>query len=680
MVTTAMGRGRKASSRPKSRPATPAEERASRATAAGPAWRRWAAAAAVVALAAAAMGPGLGGELLNWDDDRFVRDDDLIRGFDLANVGRIFAAPHFEAYHPLHLLSYMLDYELWGLWAPGYKLLNFALYGLCLGLLFVLCRRLGLSPLGAWVATLLFAVHPLHVEAVVWVTARKEPLSLALMLGAALAHLRSERLRDRWSIAAIVLFALALITKTSTVVLPALLLAADLLVRRRPWRRALVAVAPMAAVAVGVGLYVVSLWQENEMARPMPRNGVAGLVALWGKTYWHYLAKSVVPARLSPVYPIDRAGAFDLAAVAGFVAWAAGLALALRSRDRLLGLGAVWAAIALVPVSNLVPVYFFVQDRYALIATAGLALVAGRLFERLGGAELRGRSLRWAAIAAALVIASALAAGAATQAAAWRTSLSLWRRATAAQPGAYYGFLALGHTLRDQGDLDGAIAAYRRAIAIDPSLPQGGLSLCLADARRNAARQGRPAEEVDRVGSVLRQRWGSAPGLLDLSARLMVQGYGGCAQLAESRAFELRVPTARDLVMAASRWAMVGQPLLALRYLDRAQASAPDDAAVRASELEVRAQALELLGRGDAARASLRRSLEAQPRPPEALLEAARQLLDRGRPELALLYADAAPAGASAELSRQWAELRQRAATAPRAPSVVREGEEASDE
>jgi tetratricopeptide (TPR) repeat protein len=467
-----------------------------------------------VALAAVALGPGLSGELLNWDDDRFVRDDELTRGFDLEAAGRIFAGPHFEAYHPLHLLSYMLDFELWGLWAPGYKLLNFALYGLCLALLYLLLRRLGLSQLGAWAATLLFAVHPLHVEAVVWVTARKEPLSLALMLGAALAHVRSERLRDRWSLAAVALFALAVLTKTSTVVLPALLLAADLLVRRRPWRQALVAAAPMAAVALAVGLYVVSLWQENEMTRPMPARGAPGLLALWGKTYWHYLAKTIWPARLSPVYPIDRegGGSFDLVAAAGFAAWAAALALALRSRDRLLSLGAVWAAVALLPVSNLVPVYFFVQDRYALIATAGAALVAGRLVERLAAAGLRGRSLRWPAAAAAIILALALASVSAAQASAWRTSLSLWRRATTAQPRAFYGFLALGHTLRDLGELDGAVDAYRRAIALDPGLPQGQVSLCLADARRNAARHDRPPAEVDRIGSVLRQRWGSRRG------------------------------------------------------------------------------------------------------------------------------------------------------------------------
>jgi hypothetical protein len=163
---------------------------------------------------------------------------------------------------------------------------------------------------------------------------------------------------------------------------------------------------------------------------------------------------------------------------------------------------------------------------------------------------------------------------------------------------------------------------------------------------------------------------GLAPGLIDLSARLMVQGYAGCAQLAESRAFELRPPSAQDLVLAASRWAMVGQPRLALRYLDRVEGG---DDEVRASALEVGAQALELLGRGDEARASLRRSLEVQARPPEALLEAARQFLDRGRPELALLYADVAPAGPGQENDQQWAGVRERARSTPRAPAPIEE-------
>lgn len=594
------------------------------------------------------MAPGLTGELLNWDDDRFIAQNELIRSFSFDSLRQVFAEPHFEAYHPLHLVSYMIDGELWYRWAPGYKLHNLLLYLLCLGLLFRLLRELGLGATAAWIATGLFALHPLHVEAVVWATARKEPLSLAFMLGAALSYLRSERPADRAGLVTIALFALALLTKTSTVVLPALLLLLDLLVRRRPLRQSLAQLAPLVAVSLAIGLYVISLWQENEMARPWPERGALGLVALVGETYFHYLSKIVLPVDLSPVYPIDREGAFGLAAAAGYLLWALILVAALRWGDRLLALAAAWAAVALLPVSNLVPVYFFVQDRYALIATIGAAIAAGSLVEH---ALERGWRRPALALSGALAVALAVSAG--LQARHWQTSVSLWQHATRAQPEAYYAFLALGHTLRDQGALPEAIDAYGRAVELEPELPFARISLCLADARRQARRLGRNDEEVDRVGSMLSRHWRSSPELLELAVRLLSRGYAGCAQLAESRAFDLAEPSPDTLVRAASHWTVTGHPELARRYLERA---AQDRDEPDATALEVEAQALELLGQRRDARATLARSFELEPRTPEQTLEAAGLLLRRGRPELVLLYADQADSDAP-----EWSALRREA-------------------
>lgn len=671
-----MGRGKRSprKSRPKDpkptepRPKEPTLKASLKATHG----RTLVAALAVFIAAGVAMGPGLSGELLNWDDDRFIQNNELIRGFSSSAINQIFAEPHFEAYHPLHLLSYMFDFELYGLWAPGYKLHNFALYLLCLVLMYQLLRRLGLGALGAWVATLLFAVHPLHVETVVWVTARKESLSLALMLGAALSYTRSKSLRDRAGLLTVVLFTLALLTKTSTVVLPAFLFVLDVILRKRPWREAAVHLLPLALVALVVGLYVVSLWEENEMARPMPSRGVLGLIALSGKTGFHYLSKIVWPTGLSPVYPIDREGAFDLWSIAGFASWALILAAAFRSRDRLLLLAVVWTGIALLPVSNLVPVYFYVQDRYALIATVGAALAIGRLTELSITHSILEGNRRWLAWCVVVGVAVALGATSARQASRWRTSLSLWQTATESQPEAYYAFLALGHTERDRGEFDAAVEAYSHAVALEPSLPFARVSLCLSDALRNAERHDRPRSEVDQIGAALRQRWASPPQLLEFAVRISIRGYHGCAQLAESRAFDLRHPEADDLIRAASRWALLGQPQLALRYLDRATT---DDSDPNATALEVEAQALELLGRQDDARATLRRSLELQPRPEQRLLEAARQLAQRERPELALLYADVASTG-EGELAEEWAQLRQSAEGARRGAITQQEREE----
>ena len=627
-----------------------------------PGRRRLAAELVVLVTASAlAMGSGLGGGLLNWDDDRFVRDNEMIRGLSAANLGTILSGPHFEAYHPVHLMSYCVDFALYGLWAPGYKVHNLVLYCLCVVLVFALMLELGLGRAAALAGALLFAVHPLHVETVVWVTARKEPLSLAFMLGSALAHLRSASPRDRAGLLSLALFLLALLTKTSTVVLPGLLLLVDVLVRRRPWRPSLLRLAPMAAVALAVGLYVVSLWQENEMARPMPERGATGLVALVGKTYWHHLSSIVVPTRLSPVYPIDRVGAFDGAAAAGFGAMAvAGLAL-WRAGDRLLALGGAWVGVALLPVSNAVPVYFFVQDRYALIATVGAALLAGRAVDL----ALSRPAVLWPARAGLALVVVALGAASTAQAAHWRTSLELWRRATAAQPGAYYGFLALGHTERDLGRLDRAVEAYRSAVALEPALPHARISLCLADAMRVVERRG--TGSVDEVGRALRREWRSPPGLLELAGGLQLAGFDACAVLAESRAFDLTPPEPRALVAAASRWTAAGQGALALRYLDRAEAAGLGE---DETTLEVRAQALELVGRGVEARAALARSFELAPRPPLRLIAAADRLLDRGRPELALLYADVA--GRTGELAERWGEVRHRAAEVLRGQTASR--------
>jgi len=492
----------------------------------------WPAVAFVVVTTAAALGPGLGGELLNWDDDRFIRDNELIRRIDLSTLGAIFSEPRFEAYQPLHLVSYLPDYQAFRLWAPGYKMHTFVLWCVALALMLLLLRRLGLGAAGALAGALLFAAHPLHVESVCWVTARKDALSLVLMLASALLYLGAASWRDRRGVAALVLFGLALLTKSSTVVLPAILFLIDVLLARRSWRASFLRLIPFGVLALGVGALVISLWEENEIARPLPENGVPGHLALIGKTYWHYLASVAWPARLSPVYPIDRVGAFEWRVAAGYGAWTVLAVVAWRARDRAIRLGVTWAAVALLPVSNVIPVYFFVQDRYALIATIGMALAVGRVFERVDASE----RARWPARIALGAAVLALASTAAVQAVSWRSSRALWERATAVQPEAYYAFLALGHTRRDLGDFGGSIAAYERAVELEPGLPYARISMCLVDARRNQQQAGRPEGEVDRIGVALRRGWGSAEQLTRFADWLDGAGYGRCADLARARA------------------------------------------------------------------------------------------------------------------------------------------------
>src|SRR5207237_8531225 len=133
-----------------------------------------------------------------------------IRALDAANVRGIFTQPYFQNYLPLHLFSYMVDHALWGMRASGYHLSSVLLHGLNAVLCLAVVRRLSRSLAIGFLAALLFALHPSHVEAVAWVSSRKEVLSTTFLLLSLLFYLRARpgaALRA-WLSAASVLFLL----------------------------------------------------------------------------------------------------------------------------------------------------------------------------------------------------------------------------------------------------------------------------------------------------------------------------------------------------------------------------------------------------------------------------------------------------------------------------------------
>ncbi|MBN1772091.1 MAG: hypothetical protein JXB32_12555, partial [Deltaproteobacteria bacterium] len=133
---------------------------------------------AVVVAVAAAYAPGLTGDLLRWDDDRLAYENPLVGPPYAANTVRMFGSIQNEAWQPLHTASYQLDHALWNLHPVGSHLFNLALFALGVALLLAFLRRLGAPVVVAVVGVLLFALHPSHVESVVWVSGRKDVLSL----------------------------------------------------------------------------------------------------------------------------------------------------------------------------------------------------------------------------------------------------------------------------------------------------------------------------------------------------------------------------------------------------------------------------------------------------------------------------------------------------------------------
>lgn len=406
--------------------------------------------AALVVATACVHGISAGGAFLNWDDDRFVTANPLFHGPTGDYVWAALTRVQFDAYHPLHLLSYLPDKLLWPDAPAGFHIVNILIFAADVALLYLLARRAGATAQGATIAAALFAVHPLVVEPVAWISARKDPLALLFFLGALLVEDRRPAAARTPSWKALALFVCALLTKTSTVPFPLVLAAWLLWMRGVPLARAALRAAPYAALSLATSIVVVTIWSDHAMIPPSRPHGALVDVA---STVATYLRRVVWPMDLSPIYPAAAPSAPIAAAILGVVA--VGLAVTWRRLPRAARYAAIAFAAAILPVANVVPVAFRFADRYALLALAVLVPAAAL--------ALRHR----AATVAGALAAAALAYVTLAQHRPWHDSRALWAHAVSQHPDALMARLKHGETLRDAGRFADAVREYQAAIRLD---------------------------------------------------------------------------------------------------------------------------------------------------------------------------------------------------------------------
>lgn len=386
---------------------------------------------AVLAIAVlAAFASALRGGFV-FDDHLLVEGSALLRG----PLHRIWLGADAHDYWPLSYTTFWLEWRLWGDSPLGYHLVNVALHAATAILLWRVLDRLKLP--GAWLAALLFAVHPVTVESVAWISERKNVLSGALYAGSILAFLRHrDGVSPRCYAASLLLFLAALLAKTSTVMLPVVLLGIVLFREGKVGRRHLRAVAPFFALSLLLGLVTVWFQWTRAMSattsgRPLPeRLGGAG----WALV--SYLQTAFLPVNVAVVYPAwpvsPREPLFYLPLAAVLVAFAILWALRRGSaRPALVALG--YHALLVLPILGIIDLAFLlfspVGNHLQYLALMGpTALVAAALARAARG--------RWRALAHAtsVAIVLALGAGTAVRAAAYHDDLSLWSRAAREAP------------------------------------------------------------------------------------------------------------------------------------------------------------------------------------------------------------------------------------------------------
>ncbi|SPF39917.1 Tetratricopeptide TPR_2 repeat protein [Candidatus Sulfopaludibacter sp. SbA4] len=416
--------------------------------------------------------PALRGGLL-WDDDHHITTPDLQ---SLHGLWRIWFDPGAtQQYYPLLHSAFWIEHRIWGDSVLGYHLANVLLHATAAFLLIAILRRLSLP--GAWLAGFMFALHPICVEAVAWISEQKSTLSGVLYLCSALAWLHFDQTRSkRKYFLATGLFVLALLSKTVTATLPAALLVVLWWKRGRvDWRRDARPLLPWLALGACAGIF--TAWMERTSIGAQGPDFALTLAArflLAGRAICFYAGKLLWPAGLMFTYPrwtFDTREWWQYGFPALVVAVAIALALAARRHRGPLA-GFLFFAGTLFPVLGFLNVYpflfSFVADHFQYLAclgiivpaACGLAMAARRVWP--GPSPLP-------RICAAAALSAVLGVLTWRQSVMYRDAETLYRTTLARNPASWMARQNLcAMLLRRPGGLAEAIAQCEAALRIRP--------------------------------------------------------------------------------------------------------------------------------------------------------------------------------------------------------------------
>jgi tetratricopeptide (TPR) repeat protein len=441
-------------------------------------------AALIVLLTVAAYMPVLRGGFI-WDDDDHLTNNPAMLSVD--GLKQIWSSLAVSRYYPLTLTSFWVQRHFWGLHPLPYHAVNIALQATNAVLLWALLRRLRVR--GAWAAAALWAVHPVNVETVAWVTELKNTQSGLFLLLALMAFLRFEDGQRPGDYAmAMVCGAAAMLSKPSTVVLPGLMLLCVWWQHGRLTRKDFLWIAPFAAFAVGMSLLTIV-----EQRHHITSEGASGWtlsaaqrLVLAGCAVWFYAGKLLWPTGICFIYPRWE---LQVRSAAAWLPLAGLIVVAVTvwhfrhmqwARAAAFGLGCF--VVALTPVIGFFDIFFF---RYSFVADhfqylAGIGLIA--LVVSAGAAICeRGSRLDYnpGALIAAIVL---VVLGVSTwqQVHAYQNQETLWQDTVAKNPNAWIAHNNLGPVLQSRGKIFEAISHYEQALRIKPDYADAHNNLALA--------------------------------------------------------------------------------------------------------------------------------------------------------------------------------------------------------
>ena len=424
-----------------------------------------------VVVAAASYAPIVGNQLVNYDDGEYILRNPFLRSLSFETVRQLLSTFYMGNYHPLTMVSLALDYQLGGLNPLVYHLTNLLLHLVNTTLVSTLVLMLTRNRTVTVIAALLFGVHTLHVESVVWASERKDVLYAAWYLAALISYVTyvdGKRSLGRYGLT-LGLFGLSLLSKGQAVTLTVVLILIDVL-RKRTLSdlRVIGEKLPFLALSIAFGVAALRAQQSAEALTMYPSSTIVHrtLVASYG--YVMYLVKLIAPVGLSANYPYPQQSLplgywLSLAGTGVVVAL---LFLSIKRRQPFVTFGIAFYTVTVAPVLQFIPVGASVMaDHYAYLPSIGFCVIVGWLFERLFVHRPGLRKPALGVLAGYLLALSALTAARTTV---WHDGLRLWNDVLAKHPESSIAYSNRAELRFNARDLQGAIDDCNHALSINP--------------------------------------------------------------------------------------------------------------------------------------------------------------------------------------------------------------------
>jgi protein O-mannosyl-transferase len=509
--------------------------------------RNWLFGLILVVATALAYQPAWNGKPI-WDDDIHITSAELS---SLHGLGRIWTDPAAAPqYYPLLHTVFWIEHKLWGAWPLPYHLLNIALHALTALLLWRVLERLQLP--GAWLAAGIFALHPVLVESVAWISELKNTLSGVLCAGSALLYLKYDQERTRGAyFIAFAMFLAGVMTKTVIVTLPAVLLVIFWWNRGTlSWKRDFAPLIPFFLVGLVAGL--VTVWVEQKFCAENGETFDFSLLERFliaGRLFWFYLGELFWPRNLMMIYPtwnISQAVWWQyLFSVAALILFLGLWIIRKKSRGPLAA--AICFLLMLFPVLGFFNLSYFMTglgparhdaifraDHFQYLATiAIIAPIAAGVAWLAAHIKASVRSAVYAGFVALLLLLASLTWA---QSTIYRDAETCFRAVISKNPNSATARSNLGSALLNKGSVDEAIVQLKRSIEIDPDYQFGHYNLAAA-----LLEKGEPDEAIPHLRTVLKANPNHPKAYYTLGNALSKRGEVDEAVASYKRALQLQL-------------------------------------------------------------------------------------------------------------------------------------------